>query len=130
MMITMVYVIQVNLILLVVDRITVSMLKIKTKQIGIMKAVGARNSDVLLMFVIEAGLLGLIGGIIGVILGIGMSIAAEYVIKTYLDTYYIYVSVELVVGALLFSFIVGCISGYFPAKRASKMHPVDALRYR
>ncbi|MEA1925398.1 MAG: ABC transporter permease [Candidatus Altiarchaeota archaeon] len=102
----------------------------RTKQIGIMKAVGARNSDVLSMFVIEAGLLGLTGGVIGVILGLGMSKIGEYFARRYIEDFSIYVSLELVVGALMFSFIVGCLSGYLPARQASKMHPVDALRYR
>ncbi len=102
----------------------------RTRQIGVMKAVGARNSDILLMFVIEAGLLGLTGGVIGVILGLGMSKAGEYFARIYIEDFSVYVSLELVVGALMFSFIVGCISGYLPARQASKMHPVDALRYR
>ncbi|OYT27430.1 MAG: hypothetical protein B6U97_01535 [Candidatus Altiarchaeales archaeon ex4484_96] len=102
----------------------------RTRQIGIMKSVGARNSDILLMFVIEAGLLGLVGGVIGVILGILLSLGGEYLVRMYIVTYSIYVSSELVVGAIMFSFLIGCISGYFPAKRASEMKPVDALRYR
>lgn len=102
----------------------------RTRQIGIMKAVGARNSNILAMFIVESGLLGLVGGVIGVILGLAMSKGAEYFARMYIDDFSIYVSAELVIGALLFSFIVGCISGYLPARRASRMHPVDALRYR
>lgn len=102
----------------------------RTRQIGIMKAVGAKNSNILAMFIVESGLLGLVGGVIGVILGLVMSKGAEYFARMYIDDFSIYVSSELVIGALLFSFIVGCISGYLPARRASRMHPVDALRYR
>lgn len=102
----------------------------RTNQIGIMKAVGARNSDILLMFIVEAGMLGLVGGVIGVILGLLMSIGAEYLVVNYggIEIFRIYAGTDLILGALLFSFLVGCFSGYLPASRASKMHPVEALR--
>jgi len=102
----------------------------RTNQIGIMKAVGAKNEDILLMFVIESGMLGLVGGVIGVILGLLISIGAEYLVVNYggIDIFRIYAGPDLVIGALLFSFLVGCFSGYLPASRASKMHPVEALR--
>ncbi len=104
----------------------------RTNQIGIMKAVGARNSDIMLMFLVESGILGLVGGVIGVILGLLVSKIFEYVIVEYggITMFRMYASSELIIGALLFSFLVGCISGYLPARRASKMHPVDALRHR
>jgi putative ABC transport system permease protein len=102
----------------------------RTDQIGIMKAVGARNKDIMLMFIVESGVLGLVGGAIGVILGLLISIGAEYLIVNYggVDIFRIYAGPDLVIGALLFSFLVGCFSGYLPASRASKMHPVEALR--
>ena len=102
----------------------------RTHQIGIMKAVGARNSDILLIFLIEAGMLGLVGGVIGVILGLLLSKFAEYLVVNYggIDIFRVYAGPELIIGTLLFSFLVGCFSGYLPARRASKMHPVEALR--
>ncbi|MCK4491589.1 MAG: ABC transporter permease, partial [Candidatus Altiarchaeales archaeon] len=103
----------------------------RTHQIGIMKAVGARNSDILQLFLMESGMLGLVGGIIGVVLGLLFSKGAEYAVHYYgVDIFRMYASPELIIGALLFSFLVGCISGYLPARRASKMNPVDALRYK
>jgi putative ABC transport system permease protein len=103
----------------------------RTRHIGIMKSVGARNSDILLIFIIESGILGLVGGIVGIITGIGLSKAAEFYITRYvLSIFGVYISAELIIGALLFSFIVGCISGFLPARRAAMMKPVDALRYR
>ncbi len=103
----------------------------RTKQIGIMKAVGARNSDIMLLFLIESGIIGVVGGIIGVVLGLILSKFAEYVVHYYgVDIFRIYISMEVVISVLLFSFIIGCLSGYFPARRASKMQPADALRYR
>ncbi|MBI2133479.1 ABC transporter permease [Candidatus Woesearchaeota archaeon] len=103
----------------------------RTKEIGIMKATGARNSQVLLLFLSESGLLGLAGGTIGVILGIligksveriAMQALGSELLKAYFPWY-------LIVGALAFSFTLGAASGIFPALQASRLKPVDALRY-
>ena len=103
----------------------------RTKEIGIMKAIGAKNSDIFTIFLIESGILGLMGGLIGVLIGIGMSKSVEIIstniygitlIKASLNPY-------LIIGALMFSFVVGSISGVFPALQASKLKPIDALRY-
>jgi putative ABC transport system permease protein len=102
----------------------------RTQEIGIMKSIGARNSNIASLFLIESGLLGFFGGIIGVALGIGIAKAVEFaaaqagygILKMSFPWY-------LVLGALLFSFIIGMISGVLPAVRASKLNPVDALRY-
>ncbi len=103
----------------------------RTNQIGIMKAIGAKNSDILLLFLIEAGLLGLVGGVMGVLIGLVISKGVEILAAEYgLEMLKAYMGWELILGALAFSFIVGCISGLLPARRASKMNPVDALRYR
>ncbi len=103
----------------------------RTKEIGIMKAIGARNSDILFIFIIESGLIGLIGGAIGIIIGLGLSKLAEYYATIQLGTNLLQASTNLsiIVGALLFSFLIGVISGVTPAFRASKLNPVDALRY-
>ena len=103
----------------------------RTKEIGTMKAVGAKNSDILILFLIESGMLGLIGGVIGIIIGIGLSKTAEYIAMTQLGTNILQASVDpiLIGGALAFSFLIGAISGVFPAMQASKLKPVDALRY-
>ncbi len=103
----------------------------RTRQIGVMKSIGARNSDILMIFIAESGLLGIIGGIIGIILGLMASFVGEYVVRNYgIPEYSLYAGPELILGALVFSILVGCASGYFPAMRAAKMKPVDALRYR
>lgn len=103
----------------------------RTKEIGTMKAVGAKNSDILILFLIESGMLGLIGGVIGIILGIGLSKTAEYIATNQLGTNLLQASIDpiLIGGALAFSFLIGTISGVFPAMQASKLKPVDALRY-
>jgi len=102
----------------------------RTNEIGIMKAIGARNSDILLIFLIESGFLGMIGGAVGI--GIGFAIgktvelaASQYGLEMFKASFPWY----LILGALAFSFIVGSIAGVFPARQASKLKPVDALRY-
>jgi len=104
----------------------------RTKQIGIMKAIGASNNDILSIFLIESGLLGVVGGGIGVLLGMGLGKITEIVAEQALGTELLKASfsLELVVGALLFSFIIGSVSGVLPAKQAASMKPVDALRYK
>jgi putative ABC transport system permease protein len=103
----------------------------RTNEIGIMKAIGAKNSDILMIFLLEAGLIGLVGGIIGILIGVGLgslaaSIAAAALKTTLIQAYF---SWYLIVGALAFSMIVGIASGVLPALQASKLKPVDALRY-
>lgn len=102
----------------------------RTKEIGVMKAVGARNSDILFIFMFESGFLGLVGGIFGVLFGyviasIGGALAAANGFALLKPKF----SLMLVIGCLLFSFLVGACAGFFPARRASRLKPVDALRY-
>ena len=103
----------------------------RTKDIGIMKAIGARNEDILYLFLVESGMLGLAGGLIGVLIGVLISKSVEYIAFSYLGTELLQASVSfgLIVFALGFGFLVGCLSGVFPAMQAAKMKPVDALRY-
>lgn len=102
----------------------------RTRQIGIMKAIGARNESILMIFMFESGFMGLVGGVIGVILGVIASIVGELIVKYYIDEFTVYIGLDLVLGALAFSFIVGCVSGFLPSYQAAQMKPVDALRYR
>jgi putative ABC transport system permease protein len=101
----------------------------RTRDIGVMKAIGARNRDVLGLFLIESGMLGLAGGVIGVLIGMALSktveIAAQGFIGNVLQASFPW---TLILGALAFSFVVGVISGVFPARQASKLPPVEALR--
>jgi len=104
----------------------------RTREIGVMKAVGARNSDILTIFLIESGVLGTIGGIIGIAFGLGISKAVEMIALQAMGTAILKakVSAGIVGGALLFSFTIGCISGLLPAKKAAEMRPVEAIRFR
>ncbi|MFC1752662.1 ABC transporter permease [Thermoproteota archaeon] len=102
----------------------------RTQEIGVMKAIGARNSDIMLIFLIESGILGLVGGALGI--GFGYSIAkfGESILASvgYAAFYPIF-PWQLTLGCLLFAFIVGSLAGLLPAKQASKLKPVEALRY-
>ena len=101
----------------------------RTREIGIMKTVGAKNIDILMIFLIESGLLGLIGGIIGIILGFLISKGIETItIQSQLPFSASY-PWWLFVGSLLFSFIIGCLSGLLPALQAAKMKPAESIRY-
>jgi len=103
----------------------------RTNEIGVMKAIGAKNSDILKIFLIESGMLGLIGGVIGIIIGMGLSATVAFIGRTFLNTILLkaYFPWYLIVGALLFAFVVGALSGVLPAIQASKQSPVEALRY-
>ena len=103
----------------------------RTKEIGTMKAIGAKNSDILLIFLIESGLLGLIGGVIGLTVGYSVSKIIEQIAINQLNTTLLQAASPwwLVLGCLAFAFIIGAGSGVFPAYQASRTKPVDALRY-
>lgn len=102
----------------------------RNKDIGVMKAIGAKNRDIFTLFFIESGMLGIAGGIIGVVIGVGLAKSVEIIStqalgKSFLQAYF---STELIVGVMLFSFIVGAAAGTLPALQASKLQPVETLR--
>ena len=103
----------------------------RTKEIGIMKSIGATNSTIFSLFFIESGMLGLVGGIVGITVGFILSHGFAFMGRLALGTELIKadVGIGLVLGALLFSFLVGLIAGTVPAYQASRKNPVDALRY-
>jgi len=102
----------------------------RTREIGVMKAIGARNGDIFTIFVIESGIIGLVGGIGGIITGIGIAKGIEFVIiQTGFSLIHVTFSPILIFGGIIFSVIVGIISGTAPSIRASRLQPVDALRY-
>ncbi|MEM5804636.1 MAG: ABC transporter permease [Candidatus Aenigmatarchaeota archaeon] len=102
----------------------------RTREIGVMKAIGARNSDIMSIFLFESGVLGLVGGAIGIALGFVLSKSVEMIAHN--AGYMILkasINPELILLGLGFSFGVGVLSGVLPARSAAKMNPVDALRY-
>ena len=102
----------------------------RVKEIGVMKAIGARNSEIFNMFLFESGLLGLISGTIGVIVGYLITDFAGNTLENlgwgFLSPFY---SWELFAGLIFFATLTGAISGVIPAIKASKTNVVDALRY-
>jgi len=103
----------------------------RTKEIGVMKAVGARNSHILFLFLVESGLYGLVGGMVGAFLGISLAKLAEAALALALGPAFIVIKISwwLVLGTLFFSFVVGCLSGLAPAWRAAHLNPIESLRY-
>ena len=103
----------------------------RTKEIGVMKAIGARNSDIIAIFTIESGMLGLVGGVLGILMGFSISKAMESIASNQLGTSLLKAAVPLylILGCLAFAFLIGAFSGIFPSYRASKIKPTEALRY-
>jgi len=112
----------------IVNTMTTSVLERK-KEIGIMKSIGARNSHIFMQFLIESGLLGLVGGLVGVIFGLGIGFLGVYGINNFIGSEIVLeIDYLLIGGSLLGSFLIGAISGVIPAWNASKLNPVDSLR--
>ena len=112
----------------IANTMTTSVIERK-REIGIMKAIGARNSDIFYQFLFEAGLLGLVGGAIGVALGLGAGYLGTNTLNSFLGASTSpQFSILLIISALLGSFLVGSISGIVPAMNAAKQNPVESLR--
>jgi putative ABC transport system permease protein len=102
----------------------------RTQEIGTMKAVGATNGQILLIFISESALLGFIGGVIGSMLGVMAALGFANVFNSF-GIYRLSIAVppELIITALAFSLVIGILSGTLPAIRASRLNPVEALRH-
>ena len=101
----------------------------RKKEIGVMKSIGARNENVFYQFLIEAGLLGFVGGIIGVSLGVGMGYAGTTAMNGFLGISTApNFDLTLMFFSLLGSFVIGAVSGIIPAMKAARQNPVDSLR--
>ena len=96
----------------------------RTREIGLRKAIGANNKDIMVQFLIEAVLMSFLGGLFGVLLGTGIA-----VIMTIFAGWAVIVSASSIVLATTFSLIVGIAFGIWPAKQASLLNPIEALRY-
>lgn len=96
----------------------------RTREIGIRKALGATYNNILLQFLIEAMVIGIVGGTLGVILGIGSSYAISY-----FAGWQTVISVPTIIIAVVFSVGIGLFFGIYPARKAALLDPIDALRY-
>ena len=107
----------------IINTMTVSVME-RTREIGVLKAIGAKSSDVLLLFLSEAVMTGITGGIAGALFGVLLSQIIGDFINMPPDP-----SLSLVVSVVGFAMVTAVISGLYPAWRASNLHPVEALRY-
>ncbi len=96
----------------------------RTREIGIRLAIGAQERDVLTQFLIEAMALAVLGGLVGVLLGLGIA----FMVTSGLGWAFL-PSMPLIIGATVFSALIGVGFGFFPARRAAQMNPIDALRF-
>ena len=117
----------------------------RTREIGLLKAMGATNRDIMSLFLMESGAIGFLGGLGGVVLGYLVGWVGNQVVSAYIQrnlvmqgmqptndsmaTTFVYTPLWLVVFALAFSFLIGIMSGIYPAVRAANLDPVQALRY-
>ncbi len=96
----------------------------RTREIGIRMAIGARGKDVLTQFLIEATVMSILGGLIGI--GLGFAGAAILASATGWNTV---IAPDMVVVAILFAAVVGIFFGFYPARKAAALDPIEALRY-
>ncbi|MCG3719464.1 FtsX-like permease family protein, partial [Aliarcobacter butzleri] len=96
----------------------------RTREIGTRLAIGAMESEVLLQFLVEAVVLSTWGGIIGIFLGLGVG----YAIVNMMQLPFI-INNQIIIISFVFSTLIGIIFGYFPARKAARLNPIDALRY-
>ena len=97
----------------------------RTREIGIRMAIGAREQDILLQFLLEACVISIVGCVIGVLLGLGAAMLVKKIVGTE-----IVISIQSIVLAFSVAASVGVFFGYYPASKAAKLHPIEALRYQ
>jgi len=112
----------------IVNTMTTSVLE-RRKEIGIMKAIGAKNEHIFMQFLVESGLMGLIGGAVGAMVGMIVGIVGTMGIGNFIGSNIpLAISWWLIIFSLIGSFVIGAVAGIAPAMQAAKQNPVDALR--
>ena len=108
----------------------------RTREIGILKAMGASRGEIRQMFMLEAGCIGLIGGVFGLLLGWLIGLGLNLVIYFYskhqdipMRGDFFVVTLTLALGVVLFATFIGLVAGLLPAQRAAKLDPLQALRH-
>jgi putative ABC transport system permease protein len=102
----------------------------KTKEIGTMKAIGAKNKDIMMIFLFNSALVGFVGGVLGIILSLVLtSMLPSLGISMVRSSMGMPVAPDLMLLGISIAVVIGVLSGVIPAYNASKMKPVDALRY-
>jgi putative ABC transport system permease protein len=100
----------------------------RTREIGLRKALGAKNGDILAQFLVESSVISLVGGMLGIVFGLLLSFGIAKIAAMTGTTLDVSVNPAIIIGATLFSVAVGLFFGVYPANQASKLDPVIALR--
>ena len=102
----------------------------RTREIGIRKALGAKTGSITLQFLAESAIITMIGGILGILVGIGGAYLITLIVGAVKPNYAFTPAINpgVVIGTTLFSMAIGVFFGIYPARKAAKMHPIDALR--
>jgi putative ABC transport system permease protein len=102
----------------------------RTREIGIRKAIGATTTDIIMQFLTESVIMTMIGGVLGIIAGLGLANGVAYIVdRMNVGQISPVLSLQSVLIAVLFSSAVGLFFGIYPARKAARMDPIDALRY-
>ncbi|MHC1587769.1 MAG: ABC transporter permease, partial [Candidatus Syntropharchaeia archaeon] len=102
----------------------------RTHEIGVMKAIGAKNRDILFLFLLEAGVVSIVGGLLGCVFGIAGAEMISMGISTGFDVEIPAVlRPDVLLGGIGVAVVVGILSGLYPARKAARMSPIEAVRY-
>ena len=118
----------------VINTMVMSILE-RTREIGVMRAVGARRSAISRLFTFEASLLGLVGGVLGIVITYGLTLIGNPIINKQLkgngiaSSNILFMPLWLIIGVLVGTAVIGMLAGLYPARRAAKLDPVEALHY-